>query len=92
MESKAITPFYLDKALWVVVFTPLVAIAARKFGLDLNAEELVGIILPAVVYAVTHKWKSGAIAVAEIKAAAAQAPVVTTPAATPADALKDAAK
>ena len=91
METKANTPFYLDKSLWIAVITPIAAIVGSKLGLDLKVEELVGIILPLVTYIVMTKFKSASITVAEVKATAA-VNAAAVPAGSPAANLADVVK
>jgi hypothetical protein len=77
-QPQAVTPFYLDKGLWVAVLTPIVAVLNQKFGLTLDPLALIGIMLPIGLYIVGHKWKSGVITVAQVNAqAAAAAPAKT---------------
>lgn len=68
-----VTPWYLDKGLWVTFLTPLFLLVNQKFGLALNAEMLAGIVLPIVAYIVMHKWKTATLQLADKNAAAAVA-------------------
>ncbi len=70
-----VTPFYLDKALWVTVLTPLLAFIASKLGISLDPIVVVGLILPIVSYIVMHKWKTATLQAATIAGAAAVAAV-----------------
>jgi hypothetical protein len=72
-QPQAVTPFYLDKGLWVAVLTPIVAVLNQKFGLTLDPLALIGILLPIGLYIVGHKWKSGTIAAAQVAAQTAAA-------------------
>jgi hypothetical protein len=45
----------------------------QKFGLALDAGQIIGMVLPVVIYIVSHKWKSGTIAAAQVAAASAAA-------------------
>lgn len=62
---KVITPFYLDKALYMALVTPLSAFLARRFGVFLDVEEVVGISLPVVAYILGHKWSATQKAIAK---------------------------
>jgi hypothetical protein len=91
-SSQSVTPWYLDKALWVMVFGVLLTPVLKKFGVALNIEEVVGLVLPIVAYVIAHKWKSGSIVVAEI-AAKAQTDAAALPSnGSPAADLKAASK
>lgn len=68
---SAVTPFYLDKALWVGVLAPVLLFVNQKFGTALDATSLVALLLPIVAYIIGHKWKSGTIAAAQVAGAAA---------------------
>lgn len=72
-DVQAVTPFYLDKGLYVAVLTPLFAIINQKWGFTLDPMALVAIMLPIVSYIVGHKWRSGTIAAAQVAAQAAAA-------------------
>lgn len=65
------TPFYLDKALYLAVLTPVFVWLNQKFGLALDATSIIGLVLPVVVYIVSHKFKSATISAAQVTAAAA---------------------
>jgi hypothetical protein len=80
MDSQAVTPWYLDKGIWVTFIALIFTVLNQKFGWTLNAEEIVGLMMPVVAYIVMHKYKSGRVLVAEIQANAA------TTAAAPGDA------
>lgn len=67
----SVTPFWLDKGLWVAVLAPILLWLNQKFGLALDAASLVAMVLPVVGYILGHKWKSGVISVAQVTAAAA---------------------
>jgi hypothetical protein len=69
----SVTPFYLDKGLWVSVLTPVLLWLNQKFGLALDAATIIGMVLPVVAYVIGHKWKSSNIAVAQVQAASAAA-------------------
>jgi hypothetical protein len=71
VPDVSVTPFYLDKGLWVSVLTPVLLWLNQKFGLALDAATIIGMVLPVVAYVIGHKWKSSAIAVAQVQAAAA---------------------
>lgn len=68
-----VTPFYLDKALWVTVLTPLLAFLASKLGISLDPVAIVGLVLPIVAYIVMHKWKTATLQAATIAGAQAVA-------------------
>lgn len=69
--AVAITPFYLDKGLYVAVLTPLALLLNQKFGLALDPIVIVGLVLPIVAYIIGHKYKSATIAAAQVAGAAA---------------------
>jgi hypothetical protein len=71
--DASVTPFYLDKGLWVAVLAPVLGFLNQKFGLTLDPLVLVGFMLPVVAYILGHKWKSGTIAAAQVVAAQAAA-------------------
>lgn len=59
METPAInTPFYLDKALWLVVVTPILLLLNSKFGTALDPTTVAGIVVAVVAYIVAHKVKT----------------------------------
>ena len=70
-DVSAVTPFYLDKAVWVAVLSPLFLWLNQKFGLTMDAGQLAALALPIVAYILGHKWKSGVISVAQVNAQAA---------------------
>lgn len=73
--AAGVTPFYLDKGLYVALLTPVAAVLNQKFGIALDPIVVVGLMLPIVGYILGHKWKSGTIAAAQVAgAAAAKAP------------------
>lgn len=84
--TPIVTPAYLDKALWLGVLGPVLAIASNKLGINLNAGELVGVMLPIVSYIVMHKWKTGMLQAAQIQGQSAVAALNSTKAA--ADAIR----
>lgn len=92
MESNSVTAWHQDKALWVAIFHPIALLIAKYLGVELNPELLGTIAVIAGGYIVGTKAKSGAIAVAEVKTAAAKDVAAAPVPATAADALKDAAK
>lgn len=65
-ESTAVTPFYLDKALYVLVLGALLPILNAKFGWNLNTEQVAAVLLAVVAYVAGHKWKAGTVRAAEI--------------------------
>ena len=78
METPPIvTPWYLDKAFWLVILTPVCAILASKLGLNINAADLVGLVLPVVAYVLGHKWKTATLQAAQMAANSAAAQVAT---------------
>lgn len=52
------TPFYLDKALWLAVLTPLILIINAKFGTALDPAVVAGIVISVVTYILAHKWSA----------------------------------
>lgn len=68
-----VTPFYLDKAVWMAVLAPLLALANQKWGLALDATSLIALVLPVVAYIIMHKWKTATLQVAQAAGAAAAA-------------------
>jgi len=62
-----VTPFYLDKAFCLLFLVPLFAFINAKFGLNLDATVIVGMLLPVVAYIVMHKWKTAQLAKARIE-------------------------
>jgi hypothetical protein len=64
--SSASTPWYLDKALYVLVLGALVPVLNAKLGLNLSPEVVAGFLVAVVAYIAGHKWKSGTIRAAEI--------------------------
>lgn len=71
--TTASTPIWLDKGFYAMFLAPLFAILNSKFGLNLNATELLGLIMPVIVYIVSHKWKTSQIITAQIAAQASSA-------------------
>jgi hypothetical protein len=74
----AVTPFYLDKSLYVTILTPICVMVAKKYGVQLNTEEIASFMALAMSFVVGHKWKSGTIAAEQVKAAAAPTPEVVS--------------
>jgi hypothetical protein len=72
-QIQAVTPWYLDKALYLAVLTPVMVWLNQKFGLALDATSIIGLVLPVVVYIVSHKFKAATIAAAQVAAASAAA-------------------
>lgn len=50
------TPAWLDKSLWVCVLTPILLFVNAKFGTGLDAATIAGIVIPVLLYVVTHQW------------------------------------
>ncbi len=71
-----VTPWYLDKALYVTLLAPLaaslVAILNSKTGLGLDpvivTALIAGVIVTGVGYIAAHKWKTGTMGAAQIAA------------------------
>lgn len=84
MESQSISPYMKDKGIHAVVLF-LVTLACnamgRKFGVSLNAEEIASLAVVVIGFVAGHKWKSGTIAAAEVKAATSPAPATAAGAA-----------
>ena len=57
-QPSVVTPFYLDKSLWIATFTMLCTLVNSKFGTRFDAAEVVGLVLPCVAYIVGNKWAS----------------------------------
>ncbi len=68
-----VTPFYLDKAVWAMVLTPIFVLLNAKFGLALDPLAIIGLVLPVVAFILGHKWKTGTLQSAAIAAGAAAA-------------------
>ncbi len=66
MPDPIVTPWYLDKAFWLVLLTPLCAILASKLGVSVNPAEAVALILPVVAYILGHKWKTATLQAAKM--------------------------
>lgn len=73
MDQPIVTPFYLDKALWLTVLGIALPILNAKFGLGLNAEEIIGLLLPIATYVVMHKWKTAKLQAVAMASDAGQA-------------------
>ena len=54
-----------------MVLTPLCALLASKLGITVNAEEVIGLVLPVVVYIVSHKFKTASLQKTAMQAGAA---------------------
>jgi hypothetical protein len=65
-DSTAVTPWYLDKALYALVLGALVPVLNAKLGLHLDPVTVAGFLIAVVAYIAGHKWKSGTIRAAEI--------------------------
>ncbi len=78
-ETQSVSPWYLDKAVYAVVFNMLTTVMLQLFHVNLDPVALGSIALSVVTFIVMHKWKSRAIVVAEIQANA-RAVVATIPA------------
>lgn len=63
-----VTPFYLDKSLWLAVLSPLLAMISKRLGLNLEPSEVVALVLPVVVFIVSSKWKQTSLQKAQIQA------------------------
>lgn len=64
--STAVTPFYLDKAFWMVLLGALLPFLNKLLGINLPTEQIAGVLVAILGYVVAHKWKSGTIRAAEI--------------------------
>lgn len=62
------TPWYEDKSFYVVVLTPLCAIAASRLGLNLDPMAIAGIAAVLVSFVVGHKWSNAVKVSAVIRA------------------------
>lgn len=67
-ETQANTPWWGDKGFLLVVVGLVVSVLNGKFDLGLNAAEIAAMLASIIAFVVGNKWKSGAIAVAEIRA------------------------
>lgn len=76
-----VTPWYLDKGFLLLFLAPFLGFVSKKFGVNLDAAEILGLVLPVVTYIVMHKWKTAQLAKAQIVGAAAVAKVNTEAAA-----------
>jgi hypothetical protein len=65
-----VTPWYLDKALYVMVFGAILPFVSTAIGIPLDPEKVIALVIPVVAYIIAHKAKSGAVLIAEIKARA----------------------
>lgn len=75
--DPTVTPWYLDKGFLLLFLSPLLGFISKKFGVNLDAAEIMGLVLPIVAFIVMHKWKTKNIAEAKIAGAAAAATVTT---------------
>ena len=71
------TPPWLDKSLWLVVLAPLFLFINSKFGTNLQASEVAGLVLPIVAYILGNKWKTAVLQKAAMAGASAGAAVAT---------------
>lgn len=81
METPIVTPFYLDKGLWIALLTPVLLFISSRLGLHLDAAEIVGMVLPVVAYVVAHKWKTTVLTKQAMLSAASDAGKAADPAA-----------
>ncbi len=80
------TPFFEDKNVRLIglfLVTMLCNVVAKKFGMALDPEAILGFALTVVTFVVAQKWKGAVVAKAAIAADSAEATVKT---------LEDAAK
>lgn len=82
-DTRVNTPTLLDKRLWVAVFTPILIILSKKFGIVLDATEIVTMVLPIVTFIAMSSWKSKSLAQTAIEAGAAAAATPTAPGVVP---------
>lgn len=68
IPSQANTPAWLDKSFWLACLGLILPIINRKFGLGLDATEVLGALAPIAVFIAGTKWKSGHVLAEEIKA------------------------
>lgn len=80
------------KALLLYVVTLIADAVGKKYGYGLNAESIAGLTASVVAFIAGRQYKTTKIETEKIAAEAAKAPVVTTPAASPAAALAEAGK
>lgn len=73
MDQPIVTPWYLDKAFWAMLLAPLFLFINAKFGLSLDAVQILALVLPVVAYIVGHKWKTATLQAAVIAAGATAA-------------------
>lgn len=79
VPTQSVTPWYEDKALYVMALGVVLPFLSGLLGLQLDPVKVASILVPVVTYIIAHKAKSGAVLVAEIKARATAAPAPTTP-------------
>ncbi len=76
-DTQSVTPWYEDKGLYVMGLGVLLPFLSKLLGIQLDPEKVAMFLIPVVTYIVSHKLKSGAVLIAEIKARAIQAVAVT---------------
>lgn len=66
---NAITPVLQDKALWVTILGVVLQPVSKKLGIQMDPAQVYGIFALLIGYVAAHKWKSAAIALAQVGAA-----------------------
>lgn len=69
-----VTPFYLDKGIWLAVLTPILLFVSTKLGINLDPATIIGLILPIVAFIVMHKYKTTVLTKQAMVAAAEAVP------------------
>lgn len=67
MDSQSITPWYLDKNLYVTVLGMILPMLSAKLGVQLSADKIAGLVLLVVTFVSAHSWKSAVILLKELE-------------------------
>lgn len=75
--TTGVTPFYLDKGIYVLVLSFLAPIVAQKFGVQLDVSQIAAFAVTCAAFIIGHKYKTAQIVVANSGDAADKAQALT---------------
>lgn len=67
METSAHTSPLKDKSLWLAILAPVLVMAGKVLGIDLDSETILAVIGPIVAFIMSSKLKQAHIAATEAK-------------------------
>lgn len=79
VAAPIVTPWYLDRAVWMTLLVPACAMLNARLGLGVDPAVMCSLVLPVAAFIVAHKWKSGLLQKAVIDNAADAAAELSKP-------------